>query len=46
MNENKLNIKNFKKIFDFCFQFEDERFSINKRKINRSKINEKNKKRF
>ena len=45
MNENELNIENFEHFFDFRFQFKDERFLINKTKITRSKISEKNKKR-
>ena len=32
INENKLNIENFKYFFDFRFQFNNERFSMNKKK--------------
>ena len=43
VNENKLNIENFEHFLNFRFQLEDERFSMNKRKIDRLKMNEKNK---
>ena len=35
INENELKIKNFKYLFDSRFQFEHERFLINKRKTDR-----------
>ena len=46
VNEIELNIENFEHFFDFCFQFENKRFSMNRKRTNRSKMNEKNKKRF
>ena len=45
VNENELNIKNSEHLFDFRFQFEDEKSSMNRRRIDRSKMSEKNKKR-
>ena len=45
VNENESNIENFEHLFDFRFQLENEKFSMNRRKTDRSKMNEKNKKR-
>ena len=46
MNENESNIENFEHLFDFRFQLKDEKSLMNKRRIDHSKMNEKNKKRF
>ena len=46
MNENESNIKNSEHLFDFRFQLENKKFSMNRKRTDRSKISEKNKKRF
>ena len=46
VNENESNIKNFEYLFDFRFQLENEKSLMNKKRTDRSKMNEKNKKRF
>ena len=44
VNENESNIENSEHFFDFRFQFENKKSSINKKRIDRSKMSEKNKK--
>ena len=46
VNENELNTENSEHFFDFRFQFENERFLMNKKRTDRSKMSEKNKKQF
>ena len=43
VNENESNIENSEHLFDFCFQLKDERFSMNRKRIDRLKMSEKNK---
>ena len=45
VNENESNIENSEHLFDFRFQFKNERFSMNRKKTDRLKMSEKNKKR-
>ena len=41
VNENESNIKDFEHLFDFRFQLENEKFSMNRKRIDRSKMSEK-----
>ena len=44
MNEKELNIEKSEYLFEFCFQFKIQKYLKNRRRIDRSKINEKIKK--